>query len=103
MANLGKYFLYAFVLLLALKTLTISCWTYLDASEQIFAIEEESENEDADFSFEFEFADELLTESETFYLSASIFHSAENAYFKACEQALYVVHIPTSLRPPCIA
>lgn len=101
MANLGRFFLFAFVLLLALKTLAISYWTFSDAGTQVVAVEEESENEDADPSFEFEFSDEFMNESELFYVLDSNLCLAQNAQFKACSQALYLVHIPTSLRPPC--
>jgi hypothetical protein len=103
MANLGRMFLCTFILLFALKALSGTIWPVFKSLEQVILIEEESENEDADFSFEFEFADELLTESESFYLSVPIFHSSKNAYFKACDQGLYIVHIPTFLRPPSIA
>lgn len=103
MANLGRFFLFAFVLLLALKTLAIRYWTFSDACAQVVAVEEESENEDTDPSFEFEFSDEFMNESELFYVLDSNMFLVRNAQFMACEQALYVVHIPTSLRPPCKA
>jgi len=103
MANLGRFFLFAFVLLLAIKTLAISYWTFSDACAQVVAVEKESENEEADPSFEFEFSDEFMHESELFYVLDSNLYLAQNVKFKACKQALCVVYIPTSLRPPCKA